>query len=389
MRPVLLLLALAACGDGESDDVVGPFTGEVHRYVVDSFTFPASGDEARQLGDDLNGDDTVDNQFGMVVATLTNQHDVTQHAPDMIAAGVLASVVELQADSLADDPTVSATLYGAAGDPATATGGTLIDGTFRSNRTRTTAVPGGARLRLPIFRDADPTQIDVVGMELDLTPDGHGGFDGRVRGGFLADEVFARAFPGIVQMIEADPTAHRVFTSLIDANQDGVLTLDELRRSTLFASLLAPDVRLFAADGSFSPGHGSFAPDSLSAGFAIHLVPCEAGTCSSGAPADRCHDRILDGDETEVDCGGSCAKCAPGRACAIPGDCQSNGCEAGVCRAASCEDGVLDGFEADVDCGGACPARCGAGRRCDFSSDCASGACSGNFPDAGTCTSPP
>src|SRR5262245_41152408 len=40
----------------------------------------------------------------------------------------------------------------------------------------------------------------------------------------------------------------------------------------------------------------------------------------------------------------------------------------------SCSDGLLNGTESDVDCGGSCAA-CGAGRVCDFNVDCASGVC--------------
>ena len=56
------------------------------------------------------------------------------------------------------------------------------------------------------------------------------------------------------------------------------------------------------------------------------------------------------------------------------------GCNVTVVTA-SCSDGILNGNESDVDCGGSCAA-CGNGRRCDFNSDCASGVCSG----AGLCS---
>jgi len=390
MKCLVIALALAGCGgeDRGAGDVVGPFTGPVHRFVVDSFTFSTDNAAALQLGDDLDGDGYVDNQFGMVFATLANQDDTTEHAADMIAAGALASVVELQADELTNDGTVSATFYGADGDPATAMGGTLIDGTFRSNRTQSTAVPGEASLRLPIFRDADPTEIDLLGMELDLVPDGQGGYDGLVRGGLPASQVFVRAFPGIVQMIDADPGSHRVLTSFIDTNQDGVITLAELQQSALFRSLLVPDLRLRADDGTFAPTHDTQRGDALSAGFGIHLVACESGSCNSGAPSDRCHDRILDGDETDLDCGGSCLPCASTLGCQVPGDCQSTLCDAGVCRPASCSDGVLDGLESDVDCGGPCATRCALGQRCDFDSDCASGDCNASVLGGGTCVPP-
>jgi hypothetical protein len=40
----------------------------------------------------------------------------------------------------------------------------------------------------------------------------------------------------------------------------------------------------------------------------------------------------MDGDETDVDCGGSCPnKCANGYGCDNPTDCQSNNCQNNVC----------------------------------------------------------
>jgi hypothetical protein len=56
-------------------------------------------------------------------------------------------------------------------------------------------------------------------------------------------------------------------------------------------------------------------------------------------------------------------------------------CGGCVTVAPPCADGLLDGNESDIDCGGSC-GKCGNGRFCNFSSDCASGVCSA----AGTCT---
>src|SRR5207253_1866743 len=57
------------------------------------------------------------------------------------------------------------------------------------------------------------------------------------------------------------------------------------------------------------------------------------------ASAAHCTDGKLDGDETDVDCGGSCKKCGDGKACISPGDCASGVCTGGTCKAATCMDG--------------------------------------------------
>jgi hypothetical protein len=162
--------------------------------------------------------------------------------------------------------------------------------------------------------------------------------------GVATGDVLRVAATGIIQMIEADPQSYPNSIQNFDSNVDGVLDLDEVEHNEILQSLLAPDVT----------SHGI---DALSIGFGIHLTPCESGTCSA-PPADRCFDRELDGDETDVDCGGSCLACAGGASCKAPSDCQSHVCTAGVCAAPTCHDGVRDGFETGVDCGwncGPCP----------------------------------
>ena len=57
-------------------------------------------------------------------------------------------------------------------------------------------------------------------------------------------------------------------------------------------------------------------------------------TCET-APANSCADGVGDGTETDVDCGGGCARCANGKTCVSSNDCQSGVCAAGHCAATS------------------------------------------------------
>src|SRR5947209_599696 len=68
-----------------------------------------------------------------------------------------------------------------------------------------------------------------------------------------------------------------------------------------------------------------------------------------------CMDGAQDGDETDIDCGGSCKPCDTGKGCARGKDCLSTFCTNKLCDAPSCMDGVKNGTESDVDCGGTCP----------------------------------
>ena len=65
-------------------------------------------------------------------------------------------------------------------------------------------------------------------------------------------------------------------------------------------------------------------------------------------------DNLKNGDETDVDCGGSCpTACADGQYCIASADCLSQVCAAdNTCRAAECGDGIQNGDELAIDCGG-------------------------------------
>jgi hypothetical protein len=88
-----------------------------------------------------------------------------------------------------------------------------------------------------------------------------------------------------------------------------------------------------------------------------------------------CSNGIKDGDETDIDCGGSCEPCELGEGCYDNFDCQSGYCDisSGVCKVVpSCKDGKLSSGETDIDCGGPCEP-CGEGKNCEVDFDCASG----------------
>jgi hypothetical protein len=111
--------------------------------------------------------------------------------------------------------------------------------------------------------------------------------------------------------------------------------------------------------------------------------PCAGVLCPTGLSCVRgacvlttCSDTTLDGDESDVDCGGSCTPCPAGKMCSRFDDCLSKRCEQGVCaQSDACFDHLLDGDETDVDCGGgSCPA-CAPGASCVRFSDCGSLAC--------------
>ncbi|MFO0590653.1 MAG: hypothetical protein U0441_24130 [Polyangiaceae bacterium] len=115
---------------------------------------------------------------------------------------------------------------------------------------------------------------------------------------------------------------------------------------------------------------------------------CATGVCGvDGAclPAS-CNDGVKNGDETAVDCGGSCNGCDTGQPCGVAGDCYNGVCDMSACAAPTCADGVENGGvylagdgETDVDCGGPCGATCGPMKACKVDGDCVGGQCSGSM----------
>jgi hypothetical protein len=68
--------------------------------------------------------------------------------------------------------------------------------------------------------------------------------------------------------------------------------------------------------------------------------------------------------------------------CKVSSDCQSTSvCKSGVCTS-KCADGIPDGAETGTDCGGGTCAGCALGANCNVPGDCASGTC--GIPDGGT-----
>ncbi len=136
----------------------------------------------------------------------------------------------------------------------------------------------------------------------------------------------------------------------------------------------------------------SCAPDTSNCRQWVALLDCASNgkVCDDGVTpvacvdvgAPTCSDKIKNQDETDVDCGGTkCNKCDVGNACTQDGDCSSNACDpAGmVCQAgATCSDNILNGAETDVDCGGGGCNTCDIGKSCTQNADCTSNTCDSN-----------
>lgn len=111
-----------------------------------------------------------------------------------------------------------------------------------------------------------------------------------------------------------------------------------------------------------------------------------------------CTDGMMNGNETGVDCGGSCKKC-DGTTCAAKNECKSDACVDTVCCNEVCDgdckscningsagtctniplDGTDDAPQCDGNnvCNGAGACKLKLGESCNIDADCASGKCTG------------
>ncbi|KAK9815473.1 hypothetical protein WJX72_004251 [[Myrmecia] bisecta] len=90
---------------------------------------------------------------------------------------------------------------------------------------------------------------------------------------------------------------------------------------------------------NMSPGGIMGQPNTFRLTVLACLVLLVAGSCS---------DNVMDGRETDINCGGNCGKCVDGKKCKINNDCISDICDRNVC--VSCNDAAKNGAETDVDC---------------------------------------
>ena len=218
----ILPMSLIACGSsGGGDDVVIP-EGQHYHFVVDSTTVPANSTEARNEGLDLNGDKTVDNQLGDVLATLAQQgfkiQDTLTQAVDQ---GKIILLLDYQAADITMDTTAAglSVLLGenpvppacasatdtvcrrhlagtgmfdvSASSPAdAAVGGKTINGTFNGG-------PGKISLQIALG-STTPIELDLIGARAQATGMSETGIMSAILAGALSqDDLNNKVIPAI------------------------------------------------------------------------------------------------------------------------------------------------------------------------------------------------
>lgn len=140
--------------------------------------------------------------------------------------------------------------------------------------------------------------------------------------------------------------------------------------------------------GTPSPGADGSTPEPAKACTKPSDCPSKVCTAAGFCAEPKANDGVVNGDETDVDCGGANAPaCKPLQTCKVATDCTSGVCkDAGqglLCQEPAPDDGVKNADESDVDCGGAKAPKCADEKTCATRADCASDVC-----DAGKCKAP-
>lgn len=256
VAPLATLLPITACTDG--GDEPGPpdvTTGTYHAYVQTGWTLPHNATQAQALGQDLDGDGTIDNQAGGVIGALINLGlEIDGAAAAAFASGEVVALHRLRADDLAADASIEWRTYD--GMPATAP---RFDGTdqfdVRGATGRLTGMIraghaelswGETSVALPFFPHQTPLVAPLVQARLilDVDPDG---CTGKLAGLIPSREVDQVILPQLAAEIVIHIARHpdHEFTAIamqvFDRNHDGQLTVDEVLATPLTKGLFRPD----------------------------------------------------------------------------------------------------------------------------------------------------
>lgn len=277
-----------------------------HRFVIDHQHLPTNNNEAHTYGLDLNGDNVVDNQLGMVNAAIAGMgfsaQPVLDHAIDTGSIEVLA---DLEAADLTTAAQATFTLLdGANAMPAPCNGSS--DTTCRHHLAGTatfdvaamsphdpalagsiaagvvTAGPGTLHLRTNAF--GAMVDLKLIGARIRLAnPTDASVMTGVIAGAIAQQDIDSSLLvplqAGLAAQIAVDCSAltsppgcgctsgssGATAISLFDTNQDCTVSVVELENSSLIMSLLAPDVMIdgmkaLSVGVGVSAVHAAFTP---------------------------------------------------------------------------------------------------------------------------------
>lgn len=274
-----------------------------YTYVVNKIELPTSAADAIQLGFNLDNSENgrPKNAFGQILSAILGLGDYRERVSDeidaRIAGGELIHLLDVQAVSLEDAERVGFLPFlgdDPDGDPADNWPGPEFYTTTTEGSTAVGTIQGGGlfarRGRLPLAF-ALPNVPELVVLDLRaaevaafITADG---MAGAIGGAIIEADIDRVLMPvlqlALQEMVNEDCDENGVCTAsslgqtvlnLFDRDDDGVVTLEEVRDNALIRSLFTPDVDLFDQDGNYNP-RADGVKDSLSFGVRFTAVPAE------------------------------------------------------------------------------------------------------------------
>lgn len=256
VAPLATLVPVTACTDSSGEpsppDVT---TGSYHAFVQTGWTLPHNATQALALGQDLDGDGTIDNQGGALIGALINLGlELDGASADAFANGEVVALHRLRADDLTADASIEWRTYD--GVPTTAP---RFDGADRFEvRAATGRLTGMIRdghadlpwgetaIALPFFPHQTPLVAPMIDARLVLDVDADG-CSGKLGGLIPAREIDQAILPQLAAEIVIHIARHpeHEFTAIamqvFDRNHDGQLTVEEVLATPLTKSLFRPD----------------------------------------------------------------------------------------------------------------------------------------------------
>lgn len=254
-----------------------------HRFVIDKIHVPTTNNQARMYGLDLDNDQAIDNQLGMVMGTLAGMGFPIQMQTDaQVDTGMSITLAEM-VDTDAVAATATVTLFSGTNPMPSACAGAAdticrhhLAGTATFDVAATsahdaplagatvggvyTAGPGHLHVRglVPL---GGATDILLIGARVKLTGVTATGWGESVIAGAVSQtELDTKVFPamqvGIMAQVTHDCTAltsppgcgcasgstGKTEINLFDTNHDCAVSIDEIKNNSLIQSLFAPDV---------------------------------------------------------------------------------------------------------------------------------------------------
>jgi hypothetical protein len=293
-------------GPGGPDAAIDASSPNRRTYVANEVVLPTDGTLTGELGRDVDGDGTIDNQLGSVLSALASaggDTDIQTVMTEAISRGDVILLAEVVAPSLVSSPSPMALARVLRGEmPMPAPCADAADTVCRLHLSGsgsfvvTAPAPerasgeitameldaGPSSMVFPLtIAGEPPTWIPLVAAHVRgrLSPTGID--DGTITGAIREADVDAIVIPAIHVAVAATIAADcpggtcepgsdgETLVGIYDANDDGMVTLEELRANSLIQSLLRPDIDVLDASGA--PGTDG-TNDSLSVGIGFNAV---------------------------------------------------------------------------------------------------------------------